>query len=96
MKKIINFLKNWFTGEWDVKKYIITMAAALAIILVFVTIFAISIHLLKILGSMLIVGGVLGATQRIKKGFSQDKIRNIISISVFGILVIIGLILMFI
>ena len=59
MKKIINFLKNWFTGEWDVKKYIITMAAALAIILVFVTIFAISIHLLKILGSMLIVGGVL-------------------------------------
>ena len=95
MKKVIDFLKDWFTGEWTVKKIIITMIVLFGILFGITFIFAISIHFIKILGAVLILGGGFGIYKRINKGFKTKKASNIVLTAMFGVMVFIGLYLLF-
>lgn len=95
MKKIIDFLKDWFTGEWTVKKILITMTVLFGVLFAIVTIFALSIHFLKILGAVLILGGAFGVYKRVSKGFKTKKATNIMLTCIFGIMAVVGVYFLF-
>lgn len=86
-----NFIKNWFTGTWNIYKVMITAIVGLGLVLGIILLLKLTPFFLPILGGILGAGGVVGIIQMIRRGFKgDDKVNNVMLTLFFTVIVILG------